>query len=292
MSGDLSVWLQNQFYNRVVGTLLPISWFAPPVPDTQALTAAHVPIKLQIVSHSWQYAHLSRFQLSSLVNYPPQDCSLTYTLFYSDEDAGMCQLVEHFGRMQVPNVTWDWQVLPRQELFRRAIGRHRASLATQADWIWFADCDLIFHKGCLDSLARSLNGLQQALVFPDHEGITELLPAEHPLLMQSAGTPELVDVDPELFYHNDITKAKGAFQVVHGDVARACGYCGTLKPYQKPSFRWRKTFEDTVFRKLIRTEGQPIPVEALYRIRHIEKGRYVKNSMLSKLRGALRRRFD
>ena len=291
-SSDLKVWLQNQFYNRVVGTLLPLNWFAPPVPDTSTLTVPDERLALQIVSHSWQYAHLSRFQLSSLVNYPPKVCDLTYTLFYAEEDEAMKQLVEYFGAMNVPNVSWDWQVLPKQALFRRAIGRNKVALASKAHWLWFADCDLIFHEGCLDSLASALHGRQQKLVYPDHEGITDLLPAEHPMLTQVSDNHSLVDIDVSLFYRNEITKAKGAFQIVHGDVARACGYCGTLPVYQAPSLRWRKTYEDTVFRKFIRTEGNAVPVQGLYRIRHAQKGRYAKDSALSGLRGALRRWFD
>lgn len=292
MSGDLSVWLRNQFYNRIVGSMLPVRWFAPMPPREDELSVPVKRLHLQIVSHSWQYAHLSQFQLSSLVNYPPHDCDLTYTLYYAKEDTGMCKLVEHFARMTIPGITWDWQQLPREELFRRAIGRHRASKSSTADWLWFADCDLIFHKGCLDSLVSALAGKQAPLVFPDHEGITDLLPAEHPMLNQTLDNENTVDIEPALFYRNDITKAKGAFQIVHGDVARAVGYCGSLKLYQEPSGVWRKTYEDTVFRRLLGTEGEAVVVENLYRIRHAEKGRYAQGSVLSAIRGRLRRVFD
>lgn len=292
MSGDLGVWCRNQFYNRLVGSVLPISWFAPKVPEPDELRVATGRLTLQIVSHSWQYAHLSQFQLSSLVNYPPQDIDITYTLFYAAEDAPMCRLVERFTKISLPSVNWDFRILPKQELFRRAIGRHRASLGSTADWLWFADCDLIFHQGCLDSLAAALAGKQLPLVFPDHEGITELLPAEHPMLNQSLEESGTVDIDPGLFYRNEISKAKGAFQVVHGDLARAVGYCGSLKLYQEPSELWRKTYEDTVFRRLIKTEGQAVPVDNLYRIRHAEKGRYAKGGTFSGIRGWIRKRFD
>lgn len=292
MSSDVSVWLRNQFYNRIVGSVLPVRWFAPTPPAVSELSTPSGRLKLQIVSHSWQYAHLSQFQLSSIVNYPPKHCDLTYTLFHAEEDVAMCALVKRFASIQVPNVTWDWQLLPRESLFRRAIGRHKASLASQADWLWFADCDLIFHEGCLDSLSAALLDKQALLVFPDHEGITELLPAEHPMLNQSLDKRQSVDIDPALFYRNEITKAKGAFQIVHGDVARAVGYCGSLSLYQAPSAVWRKTYEDTVFRRLLGTEGEPVPVKSLYRIRHAEKGRYAKGSALSSVRGRLRRLFD
>lgn len=292
MSSDTSIWLRNQFYNRIVGSVLPLAWFAPRSPDASELSIAGSPLQLQIVSHCWNYSHLSLFQLSSLVNYPPQQCELTYTLFYAEEDQGMLKLIEHFSQMQVPNITWDWQVLPKAELFRRAIGRHRASLATTADWIWFTDCDLIFHKGCLDSLVTSVADKQTRMVFPAYEGITDLLPPEHPMLNQNITDSGTIDIDPDLFQRNTISKAKGAFQIVHGDVARAAGYCGTIPLYQKPSEQWRKTYEDTVFRRLIQSEGEPVEIKNLYRIRHAEKGRYAEGSRLSAFRKRLRKATD
>lgn len=292
MSGDISIWLQNQFYNRVVGSLLPLSWFAPKAPRPEQLSLPTGKLQLQIVSHCWQYSHLSLFQLSSLVNYPPRDCELTYTLFYAAEDNGMCELIEHFSAIEVPNVTWDWQVLPKAELFRRAIGRHRASISSRADWLWFADCDLIFHEGCLDSVAAAVAGKKTGLVFPDQEGVTELLPGDHSMLNQSIGDAGTIDIDTSLFKPNAISKAKGAFQIVHGDVARVAGYCGSIKLYQQPTNTWRKTYEDTVFRRLIGYEGEPVNIVHLYRIRHAEKGRYAKGSKLGRIRGGIRRATD
>jgi hypothetical protein len=226
------------------------------------------------------------------VNYPPKNCHLTYTLFHAEEDVGMRELISRFSQMQIPNITWDWQVLPKAELFRRAIGRHRASLNSTADWIWFADCDLIFHEGCLDSVVTAVTGKQTGMVFPAYEGITDLLPPDHSLLNQGISDSGTIDVDTELFQRNTISKAKGAFQIVHGDVARAAGYCGSIPLYQKPSEQWRKTYEDTVFRRLIDYVGEPVDIKNLYRIRHAEKGRYAKDSRLSAFRKKLRKATD
>ncbi len=292
MSADISLWLSNQFYNRIVGTVLPLSWFTPIAPDETKLAIAKAPVKLQVVSHCWNYAHLSLFQLSSIVNYPPEDCELTYTLFHAEEDTGMRELIKQFDRIDVPNVTWDWQVLPKAELFRRAIGRNKAALSSTADWIWFADCDLIFHKGCLDSVAAAVKDKQVRMIFPDHEGVTDLLPPDHAMLNQTPEEHGTIDVDPTLFQFNKISKAKGAFQIVHGDVARAVGYCQTINLYQTPSERWRKTYEDTVFRRLIDSEGEAVNIENLFRIRHAEKGRYAKDSRLSLFRKKLRKATD
>ena len=178
--------------------------------------------------------------------------------------------------------------MPQAELLRRAIGRNRAAIATKADWIWFADCDLIFHAGCLDSLADALQPINCRMVFPAGEQVTDLLHADHPLVSLDTEFPQIVDIDRDMFRPNKIQKAKGAFQIVHGDVARKCGYCKELSFYQRPARRWQKAYEDTAFRRVISDNGQPVPVIGLYRIRHQEKGRYSQVSKISSVRQSLR----
>jgi len=249
-------------------------------------------LELEIVSHCWQYAHLLLYQISSLANYPPSACNVTYTLYYCEEDAHTVRLVDYFSKIKINQVTWNWQPLPREYLFRRAIGRNRAALQTSADWVWFTDCDTIFHRNCLDTLASQVTGKDERLVFPAHERITPLLESTSEMLAALQGSSLVTDIDTSQFEHNDITKAKGAFQIVHGDVCRALGYCNALSLFQSPTDRWRKTFEDPVFRKLIRSEGVAVEVQNLYRIRHIEKGRYTKDSAVSDVRKSLRKTVD
>ena len=285
-------WGYKQLYCRMIGSVLPPHWFGPRPPDVSQLATPDGRLKLEIVSHCWQYAHLSVYQLSSLVNHPPQKLDLTYTLFYSPEDKATETLVKSFASRDIPNVRWQWKTMSSGELFRRAIGRNQACLNTAADWVWFADCDLIFHEGCLDSLADSLRSVKTRLAYPASEQITDLLPADHPMVNLATDEPKVVDIDPTMFRHSKIDKAKGAFQVVHGDVARHCGYCKDLSFYQKPTDRWRKTYEDTAFRRLICDEGMAVPVSGLHRIRHQVKGRYASDSKISDLRQTLRRISD
>jgi len=193
MISDKFIWVRHQINNHLVGKLLPVSWFGPKAPAKHELSAPSGRLKLEIVSHCWQYAHMLNFQLSSLVNHTPQE---------------------------------------------------------------------------------------------QQEFITDLLPAEHAMLNQNP--MHNVDIDVSLFSPNAITKAKGAFQIVHGDVARQCGYCKDMSLYQQPSSVWRKTFEDSMFRRLIESEGVPIQVDGLHRIRHQEKGRYASGSKLSQLRKNIR----
>jgi len=290
MTSNKLIWLRHQVYKHVVGSALPLSWFGPEPPPVTALHVPEAPLHLQIVSHCWQYAHMLNFQLSSLVNYPPTALSVTYTLFHAAEDNDLKQLIHRFDKISIPGITWDWVEVPKQTLFRRAIGRNQAALDSSADWLWFSDCDLIFHNDCLNSLARVLQGKKTRMVFPDSEYITDLLPPDHPMLNQPRH--KTVDIDTRLFSQNDIKKAKGAFQIVHGDVARTCGYCRDMRLYQQPVAHWSKTYEDSLFRKLIRSEGCPVTISGLHRVRHLEKGRYTKGSGLSSVRQNIRAATD
>lgn len=279
-------------YKKLMGPILPVSWFAPPAPETLSKTPRGPALELEIVSHCWQYAHLLVYQISSLVNYPPRSLNLTYTLFYCEEDENTVRLVDYFSKVALKGLTWNWQPLAREQLFRRAIGRNRAALKTAADWVWFTDCDTIFHQNCLDSLATQVTGKDERMVFPAFERITPLLENTSDMLAALQGKSIVKDIDTSQFDHNVISKAKGAFQIVHGDVCRTLGYCNALPLFQTPTDRWRKTFEDPVFRKLIRSEGMPVEIQNLYRIRHIEKGRYAEGSTITDVRKNLRKAID
>ncbi len=288
MRSDPAIWVANQFYTKLVGKLIPAKWFGFEIPQQHELSMPGNKPHLEIVSHCWQYAHMWSYQISSLLNFPPQSLSVTYTLYYADEDEKTQAMVDAFSDITVPNVTWNWNRLPKESIFRRAIGRNQAALNSTADWLWFSDCDLIFHRDCLDTLAGFLSTKQTGLLYPAYEGITDMLPSDHPMIDEDSERELPNDIDTSLFYRNDITKAKGAFQIVHGDVARAAGYCNKLSLYQQPDNRWRKTYEDTVFRNLIGYEGEPVEIPNLYRIRHVAKGRYTKDSNISELRSKIR----
>ncbi|MBM5812653.1 MAG: glycosyltransferase family 2 protein [Gammaproteobacteria bacterium] len=277
--------LELALLHVAAGGLVPARWFLPQVPDVEARTGR---LSLEIVSHCWNYAHLLAFQLSSLVLYPPQQLGVTMTVFHAAEDEDTVALLAYFGAQPVPGVTWNWQVLRRGWLFRRAIGRNLAARATRCDWIWFTDCDVVFHAGCLDGLALALQGRRDALVFPRVEHCSELLPPGDPLLEATRGAPRVTALDLTRFSPRQRGRATGPLQITHGDVARACGYCAGLAAYQRPSRYWPKLREDRAFRWLLRTAGSPIEVPGVYRIQHLRKGRY-RGSLATRLRTAIRR---
>lgn len=284
--------LHGRFLRLAASGWVPARWFQAdlPAPDQRAARSGH--LQLEIVSHCWQYASMLVYQLSSLVLFPPTNCSVTMTVYYGKEDAATVALLEHFAAIQVPNVIWNWQCLPPQALFRRAIGRNLAARQTRADWVWFTDCDLLFREGCLDGLATALQGRRDALVYPAREYCTGLLPHDAAILqpaLAALSPGQVLDVDAGLFSVFPRSRATGPLQITHGDIARAVGYCESLSYYQRPSATWCKAYEDRAFRWLLRSQGVPLDVPGVYRIRHVAKGRYTGSRLNTGLRSSLRR---
>jgi hypothetical protein len=280
-----------QAYRLVFGRILPQSLFRDKIPAEADRKAVKGKFDLEIVSHCWDYANMLTYQLSSFVNYPPTKLNLTVTVFYAEEDTKTKAALDFFSQITMPNITWNFHPLTKGKLFRRGIGRNMAARSTKADWIWFTDCDIIFYENCLDSLADSLQGEKGSLFFPKEEKITEMLKDDDPLLSNDA-QPQVIDIETENFslYERGKSrdKARGPFQIVHGDVARAIGYCEKLSIFQTESDRWRKTYEDTAFRWLLGTDGEPKHIDGVFHIHHVTKGRYTENSQLSKVRSNIR----
>jgi hypothetical protein len=267
---------------------VPARWFEPDLPPASARQAKTGHLSVEVVSHCWNYSHLLLYQLSSLVLFPPEKLDVTMTVFYSEEDIDTVRLLEFFAIQSASGVTWNWQPLPRQKLLRRSIGRNQAALQTKADWVWFTDCDLMFREGCLDTLAELLQGRTDALVFPEEERTTDLLAADNPMLQAGAGEPKVLGIDTSSFISRHPSKATGPLQIAHGDVCRAVGYCRNIGLYQQPTERFAKCHEDRAFRWLIRSQGLPLPIPGVYRIRHVSKGRYSGGEAHARLRTRLR----
>ena len=277
-----------QFFRLVTKRVMPRSWFRAPIPPLEERAAKTGHLQLEIVSHCWNYGNMLTYQLSSLVNNPPTKLSVTMTVFYAVEDAKTKATVEFFNEIVVENVTWNFQPLSQGKLFRRGIGRNMVAQSTTANWLWFTDCDIIFHKNCLDSLAKQLQARRETLFYPRQERTTEMLTESDPMLADNS-EPHVVDIKTQNFSLHSRDKAKGAFQIVHADVARAIGYCDKLTMFQTESDRWRKTFEDTAFKWLVDSEGIPLEIDGVFQIRHVKKGRYQQGTTVSKARSKIRR---
>jgi hypothetical protein len=269
--------------------IIPFHWINKNLPEQSSLAKAELPIKLEIVSHCWNYSDFLTYQLSSLAKYPVNKVTVTHTVFYSEEDRATSELLAYFSSKQITNVHWNFIALPTEQLMRRAIGRNIAAKQTKADWVWFTDCDVVFHQGSLDSLAEQLHGRQDYLVYPRKLLATELLQKDDPLLADASDELGIKEVDMTKFSDQHFSRATGPIQIAHGDVARACGYCDDLKIYQTTVERWKKTYDDRAFRWLINSQGVAIDVPNVLFIRHAEKGRYKKDSAFSRVRKLVRK---
>lgn len=276
------------FFKLAASGYIPASWFLKNVPNEQQRAKKTGHLNIEIVSHCWGYSHMLAYQLSSLINYPPTKASVTMTVFFSTEDENTQKILDFFATHEVPNVTWNWQSLPKEQLFRRGIGRNKAALTTKADWVWFSDCDIMFNENSIDSMVDSLQGRNDILVFPKQEKTTPMLAEDHPLLQKGA-EPHVIKInDEDGFEYYSRSKATGEFQITHGDAARAAGYCANISIYQTPSDHWCKCVEDRCFRWLLGSHGIAIDIENVYQIRHVTKGRYKKGSWWSRVRSKIR----
>ncbi|WP_339724373.1 glycosyltransferase family 2 protein [uncultured Paraglaciecola sp.] len=277
--------VKGAIIKQFAGGLLPATLFYKGLKQPPAKSPKNdQQLTIEIVSHCWQYAHLLRYQLSSIVLHAPADMMITMTVYYCESDLKTLQILRYFGQIKKAHIRWNWQNFPKEYLFRRAIGRNHAALKTQADWIWFTDCDSIFHHSCFSSLAQCLPHTQSPLVFPLIENRSAPLPAQHHQLNFDVKNTTLVDINPEDFVATPITRATGPLQIVKGDVARALGYCKQSEIYQKPARRWCKALEDRVYRWFLGTQGEGLPIKGVYRIQHQEKGRYTQGSVWSWIR--------
>jgi len=280
--------LRLAFFKIAASGGVPAKWFEPDLPDVSERKPRTGRLSLEIVSHCWNYSHFLVYQLSSLVLFPPSRIDATMTVFYCPEDKKTSRLLAFFEQQSIPGISWNWHPLPRQQLFRRGIGRNLAALETGADWVWFTDCDLMFRDDCLDALAELLQGRQDALLFPEEERTTDLLAEDNPMLQAGSENPVILNIDTSIFSSRQMTRATGPLQIAHGDVCRAVGYCRSIGIYQQPSETWCKAHEDRAFRWLLRSQGRPLPIPGVYRIRHIYKGRYSGSMASNRLRTLVR----
>ena len=270
----LGVRLRERGLGLLASGLVPARLLYPPPPPRSERAARTGRLSIEIVSHCWGYSRLLAHQLTSLVDHPVEGADVTVSVFHAAEDAATVRLLEFFGAREVPNVAWRWRTLAPPALFRRAIGRNLAAKGTAADWIWFTDCDLVFGPGCLDSLARALQGRTDALVHPRVEAKTDAYASTGPAPGNALEVPALLRADPGSFVPHAVGRATGPLQIVHGDVARAVGYCDAVAHYRRPVARFAKCTEDRVFRWLLGTDGTAIDVDAVARVQHVDKGRY------------------
>lgn len=233
------------------------------------------PLKIEVVTHCFQYSTLLRYQLSSLVLWkPPVTVEVTATVFYTGEDDATTRTLDWFGKQEAPQVSWNWQSLPTAELCRRSIGRNRAALATKADWVWFCDADYWFTTYCWEGFA-SLGDQPVKLIFPRFINGQRSHDLGDRSIRRAREIEGLVSVDVSEFRPERMSRAIGGIQIVRGSYCREQGYLKNSRRAQMPRVEWRRTHEDVSFRRHLGGGGLAVDLPGVYRIRHSQAGRYV-----------------
>ena len=270
------------------GGLLPARWFAPPPPSNRA--ARRGTLSLEVVSHCWQYSRFLAYQLSALAQFPPQKLRVKMTVFYAQEDT-QTQALPRLLRAESSAECGMELASPAQG--GPVSSGHRAQSGGPRDE---GRLDLVHRLRC-DVPCRLPGHAGRAAAGAYRGAAVSARRTRNPAAergrpgadAQRAAGPALVDVDDQNFTTRRIDRATGPMQITHGDVARACGYCPTLRLYQQPADHFCKAYEDRAFRWLLGTQGVGIDVPNVYRLRHATKGRYRAGSTSGQLRGAIRR---
>lgn len=235
-------------------------------------------MSLRIVTHCYAaekpfYAAFLRYQLSSLILYPPKTQVVVEVCCTPDDrntrdvlDWFICHACEVWIRP-----SW---MIPQEKLFRRAIGRNQAAMSCHEELIWFCDVDHAFGEGCVDGLwaewEKQANFVsmiypKQIMIHKDH--------ATGDSYAAASFRGGVLDVNPDDFVPMRYSKAIGGVQVVPGSLARKHGYLDGHRRYQKPLDRPFANFHDDVaFRKSCSKHGPIVPVDVpnLFRLRHTE----------------------
>ena len=220
---------------------------------------------IHLIAHCWAgdrscYAKMLTAQLSALLRWPPK-ARVLLSICTNECDKATLLAIESFHSRGVPV---EPILLPKPQIFRRAIGRNVASKASKADIVWFTDCDLIFGDSCLDTLSLiDFSGL----AYPTRQMIhrSHAL-GDEDLATITIGEPWQIDIAH--FVPHRMRFASGGVQIVDGETGRK-GYLDGSKWTRQadPERGFCDPGEDRVYRGLF-TNSTPLSLPNLFRFRH------------------------
>jgi hypothetical protein len=233
-------------------------------------------MSLRLVSHVYagkhpQYAKLLQYQLSSLILYHPH-IATHISICYTPVDTLTADVLRWFaGYADCDVLRLTALAFEPGDLFRRAIGRNRASLGCDDDVVWFTDVDHFFGLGCIDSAVEQFRAARTAddavMIYPRHVWVSRNGDVGDAAIERAQG---ICDIDPHDFVKRRYRRAIGGVQIVDGAFAGAHGYLANTK-WQRPAEQPFRDFRDDVaFRSYCGRHGQIVPVVIpnLFRIRH------------------------
>lgn len=160
-------------------------------------------------------------------------------------------------------------------LMRRAIGRNMAARELDADWLLYADVDYVFGPNVFFDAPAALSAVKGPLAYV-HYITWPIEQADGDRLIERVTAPGFYHYIPGEFPSRtepEPGRAIGGNQWARGEVVRKTGYVPWGR-YQRPASTWQRTYEDAVFRRQLKTSGEPIELDGVYRIRHTLRGRY------------------
>jgi hypothetical protein len=233
---------------------------------------------LDIVVHAFsaelpQYAAMLKAQARAIADHAPDSLSIQLVIActFPEQDPQTWITIQEIIPWMRNGFVVRVEALPREQLFRRAIFRHYWSQRSQADVLWFADCDYCPLQGCLSAICEQVS-TSDGLCFPK----TYYRHREHHLgdrSWQAIAKGDVLQINPLEFEVRKCRKAIGGMQIIGRDVVRRIGYLG------KPQSRWQRPVgpeipfgcfrDDSQWRRQEFPDGgRKIDVPNLYRQRH------------------------
>lgn len=230
---------------------------------------------IEIVTHCWRYSRLLAYQLSSLILNPPVSTRVKTSVFCDPHDLRTVKVVKFFAFAASPIDNVEIAMVNHNvpALFNRAIGRNQAALSTQADVVWFADCDYLFGLECLDTLANhaALKRVKQNQCHYPDKVLRNITQAHGDEYARRWAPKTILNVDPAHFAPHRPPRAIGGIQIVSGDAARKLGYApqhAAKGVTRRDRFDFRS---DVAFRKQF-AGCQPLSIVNVFRIRQTYHG--------------------
>ena len=231
-------------------------------------------MKIELVSHCYAakldfFATCLAAQIRSIYEHPCKN-QITLSIILTKEDKATAAVVEEFKGWH-ENIRLHY--MPLECVGRRAIGRNRVALTTNADFVWFTDVDHCFPHRMLDRLPDIEWPEEAVMIYPREI----LIHKTHAIGDAFTAKLKTSDFKKLLTYDDFVPKrykmAIGGVQIVRGDFAREHGYVRDIKKWQTPTNKpFQRSKEDIAYRKFCWTKGKICRVDypGVYRIRHSE----------------------
>lgn len=212
---------------------------------------------IEIISHCFgpKYASLLNYHLSSLVLNETRKTTVVATIIYIAGDHTTEIILEYFKKIDRPWIRWNFIPMTAQMVYQRPIGRNITARLTNADIVWFADCDHMFGDNCLDTLYPFPG---DGIYYPNTLlacGRRYTIHAINTIIKCEMVTPNILDIDKTQFTPISIKRAIGGLQIVSGDIARKYGYLPDDEKWQHPLKKYSRDDGSAFWRDQLITSG-------------------------------------